>query len=189
MENCYLFYLIRNLLKQNHSSAYGIMFLDFSRLKNNCHLLLYFFTYSNQVASIFTYLFCEWKQGFLKKGFALDRPLFKLWLITCVILGKHLNIKLHFFDCRLGIVLLTSQGPWQEKLNVNTVEASHNSPSINASCYDSCLHLFLFILLVSMDDILDHLWGELEGVGRRKKQLKRSLGKQLCRQALHWISI
>lgn len=59
MENCYLFYLIRNLLKQNHSSVYGIMFLGFSRMKNNCHLLLCFLTYSNQVAIIFTYLFHE----------------------------------------------------------------------------------------------------------------------------------
>lgn len=59
MENCYLFYLIRNLLKQNDSSAYGIMFLGLSRLKINCHLLLYFFTCSHQVAIIFTYLFHE----------------------------------------------------------------------------------------------------------------------------------
>lgn len=169
MENCYLFYLIRNLLKQNYSSAYGIVFLDFSRLKNNCHLLLYFFTYSNQVASIFTYFFCAWKQGIKKKkGLHWMDPCLNCGSasFTCVILGKHLlNIKLHFFYCRLGIVLLTSQGPWQEKLNVDTVEPSHNSPSINGSYYDSFLHLFLFILLVSMDDILDHLWGSQKGSG------------------------
>lgn len=43
MENCYLFYLIRNLLKQNYRIAYGIMFLGISRLKNNCYHLLHFF--------------------------------------------------------------------------------------------------------------------------------------------------
>lgn len=115
MENCYLFYLIRNLLKQNHSFAYGIMFLGFSRLKNNCHHLLYVFTYSDQVAGMFTYLFHEWKWGLKKKGLALDGPLFKSYqinqpIITFVNLGKHLNIQLHFFICRWGIVLLTSQG-------------------------------------------------------------------------------
>lgn len=69
---------------------------------------------------------------------------------------------------------------------MDAVKAPHNRHSINASYYDYFLHLFLFILLVSMDDSCG---GEQEGGESKEKQLKRSLGKQLCRQALHWISI
>lgn len=72
MENCYLFYLIRNLLKQNHRTAYGIMFLGVSRLRIAATIFyMFLLTYSIQVASLFTCLFHEWKWG-LKKVFVLD---------------------------------------------------------------------------------------------------------------------
>lgn len=33
MENCYLFYLIRNLLKQSHCTVFGLVFLGTVLLK------------------------------------------------------------------------------------------------------------------------------------------------------------
>lgn len=44
----------------------------------------------------------------------------------------------------------------------------------------SLYYLFLWMTVVG---------GGQEGGESKEKQLKRSLGKQLCRQALHWISI
>lgn len=60
MENCYLFYLIRNLLKQNYCTAYGIMFLVLAGWRIIATIFyMFLLTYSNQVAVIFTYLFHE----------------------------------------------------------------------------------------------------------------------------------
>lgn len=149
MENCYLLYLIRNLLKQNHSSAYGIMFLGFSRLKNNCHLLLYFFTYSNKLQAYL--LICSTNEsGDLKNHFhgfqgALDGPLSEVWLgLSCLHLGKHLDVR-QFLHSQTGDDSAYLARSWPN-LHVGTGAASHECPSISASCRDSflcCLFLWM----------------------------------------------
>lgn len=66
MENCYLFYLIRNLLKQNHCAAYGIVFLGVSRLERI--IATFFHIFSPIPVKLQSHLFVPWmKMGIQKK--------------------------------------------------------------------------------------------------------------------------
>lgn len=82
----------------------------------------------------------------------IDEPLFRWWLSlsTSVILASCLTSHSTSAFANI-IVLLVMQGCGRKKLNVDTVETSHKRHSINVSYSGDFLHLFLFILLVSMD--------------------------------------
>lgn len=80
-----------------------------------------------------------------KKGLALDGPLSEVWLsLSCLHLGKHLDVR-QFLHSQTGDDSAYLARSWPN-LHVDTGAASHECPSISASCRDSflcCLFLWM----------------------------------------------